>query len=69
MPILRTISPIGYIIYTFGGLCQNRQTESLTDLKLVQNVYKIYHFVAQEEFYLKITQHFYIKYDLSKTNK
>ena len=32
--------------------------ESLTDLKCVQNVYKIYHFVGQELFCLKVTQHF-----------
>ena len=70
-PFLRTnsqlISLIGYIIYTFGGLCQNMKSkkisndqehESLTDLKLVQTVYIIYHCVRQEQFYLKIAQYF-----------
>ena len=36
--------------------------ESLTDLKFDRNVYKIYHCVDQEWFYLKIAQHFYIEY-------
>ena len=45
MHFLRMIYPIRYLIYTFGALCQNMD---LTDLKSVQNVYKIYHCVGQE---------------------